>query len=93
MSGSLIAFAYLQPSLITISTLPRHFANPGQGLPYDPIRFLGYADVLNAQSDIFVLLYRICKYKPAGVNKEDDIKTRSELHDALQFWFRALAPQ
>lgn len=92
MSGSLIAFAYLQPSLLTVPTVPRYFANPTQGLPYDPIRLLDSADVLNAQSDISVLLYRICRYKPEGVSEEDDIKYRSELYDALQVWFRALAP-
>ena len=91
--GSLIAFAYLQPSLIAVPIIHRHFAKPRQSLPYDPTRLLGLEDVLNAQSDISMILYRICKYKPKSVSEEDDIETRSELYDALQAWHRTLPPK
>lgn len=91
--GSLIAFAYLQPSLITVPAIPRHFAGYGQGLPYDSARLLGLDDVLNAHSDISTILYRICKHKFGTVSGEGDIRIRLEFYDALQAWQAALPPK
>ena len=88
--GSLIAFAYLQPSLIPVPTIPRHFAKPEHSLPFDPTRLLGLNDVLNAHSDISIILYQICKYKPESIGEDCDIRIRSELYDALRAWQIAL---
>lgn len=98
---SLIAFAYLQPSLIAAPTIRRHFAEPKQGyeiddesslcrLPYDPTRLLGLDDVLNAQSEISTILYRICTYNPESAGEIDDIATRGELYDELSAWDEAM---
>jgi hypothetical protein len=51
---------------------------------------LGLDDVLNAQSDVSIILYQICTYKPENASQIDDITTRLELYDALSVWDKAL---
>ncbi|SMR50161.1 unnamed protein product [Zymoseptoria tritici ST99CH_3D1] len=90
---SYISYAYHQPSLIPIPTLPHYFTEPTPFERIDTVMIRTSDDVLEARCHLLSIFYRIASYKPREPNvlgSHADIATRQRLYDALRGWHSVL---
>ncbi|CZT24312.1 uncharacterized protein RCC_10035 [Ramularia collo-cygni] len=93
---SVMAYNYLQVSLIKIPSVPRLFGDQTGYATEEGNRPLGLEDALAARCDVLAIFYRIASYEPRepnDVGSEGDIRTRQRLYDALSGWERILPPK
>lgn len=88
------AFAYLQPSLIPVPTIPRYFL-ARQNVVEQPSTYVKSENVLDLQCTLGIIFYRAMNYctNPIGkLGQSEDLQTRSLLYDELLEWERAIPP-
>ena len=93
---SIIAFAYLQPSLIPTPTLSRSFLKSDREERGSPSRPVTLDEVLDVQSELAEIFNSItAHYAQTNIDfgGSDDLKVRKTLYNDVCEWERRLLPQ